>query len=803
MFPKNLFLILTGATLLAAAVIGSIAVQAQSTIPVDQDPDVRMPGTQPKQVSLEDSRRCMNCHAGYNSAVEPGFNWQGSMMAQASRDFLFWATFTVAAQDAHFATNSFNAVDLCERCHFPKGWLEGRSDPPNASAMTGADYDGVSCDFCHRMYDPFFETVNQGVREGNDWLNYWDETNLSQTPSGQAAAQTYSADVLNAGLVKLFNGSPFFVNNKPFSSLYTEAAGGQFFITNDSNKRASFADAQARHRMDYSRFHKSKYFCASCHDVSNSVLANIGANPTEPLPSELYSAFSYFHVERTFSEFMLSAYGQQGGSPGIGPFSPSVFETSLGSNYIARCQDCHMRDVLGRGADKKDAVLRKDESIEHPQSGQPLHDLTGGNIWVPSILASTVSGSPNYDPTNASLLRQGANVLTLDLNQGMGLEPAALLAGVDRSIQQLELAASIEGLNYNSSTGQLQFRVQNQTGHKLISGYPEGRRMYVNIRAYNNGVLIHEVNPYDAVAATLKGLTYTYQPDPLGQLPLPSGLASHETHVDALVYEMKGSSSISGEAQTFHFILVTDRYKDNRIPPKGFDISRAQDRLAHPRWAGADALNYFSSAEYAGGYHQVSLPIAPGADYVEVNLYYQTTSREYNEFLRDEINASPANRTLPSEAYIAQTDPFFAKLKAWGDTMWSLWHHNRDLPGAAPVLMTSTAWGQAPDPGCTAPGVPQNLAASGGNRRVDLSWISGAPGPDGGYNLYYDQAGKLQYIDSVNAGTLKYTDNKLKQKTQYCYVITAWNDCNGNGIYDPGIDMESMPTSPPVCATTR
>ena len=37
-------------------------------------------------VSLEGPGRCMNCHADYNPAVEPGFNWQGSMMAQAARD---------------------------------------------------------------------------------------------------------------------------------------------------------------------------------------------------------------------------------------------------------------------------------------------------------------------------------------------------------------------------------------------------------------------------------------------------------------------------------------------------------------------------------------------------------------------------------------------------------------------------------------------------------------------------------------------------------------------------------------------
>ena len=103
-------------------------------------------------------------------------NYQGSMMAHAAQDFLFWAALTVAAQDSIWATGSPNMTDLCLRCHMPGGWLEGRSDPTNASAMTGTDFDGLQCEFCHRMFDPFFESTYQG-NESNDWLNYWDETN--------------------------------------------------------------------------------------------------------------------------------------------------------------------------------------------------------------------------------------------------------------------------------------------------------------------------------------------------------------------------------------------------------------------------------------------------------------------------------------------------------------------------------------------------------------------------------------------------------------------------------------------------
>jgi len=211
-----------------------------------------------------------------------------------------------------------------------------------------------------------------------------------------------------------------------------------------------------------------------------------------------------------------------------------------------------MRDVVGPGCDKTGVPIRPGESVEHPQSGLPRHDLTGGNVFVSTVLASAVPGSPNYDALNNQLLNQGAAVLTLDLSQGLGLDSAALLDGADRALQQLQRAATIQNLTYDSGSGALSFRIQNQTGHRLISGFPEGRRMFVNVKAYDSvGSLIYEVNPFDADAGTLKGLTqYSYNdPDAtLPALPVPQALnATSETYVDELVYEMHPKSSLTGE----------------------------------------------------------------------------------------------------------------------------------------------------------------------------------------------------------------------------------------------------------------
>lgn len=668
-----------------------MSVYAWTPVAVTNDLLVRLPGTQPGQViDLESDKQCLSCHGGFEMD-----NWKGALMAQASRDPIFWAGLTVAAQDAVWALGTPNAADICVRCHFPQGWLDGRSDPVNASAMRGEDYEGVSCKICHYLYDPFYHETYNGTREGSDWTNYWDE--VGSLPATSAAA-TYSADAEAAAAIVRFDGQSFFSNNVPFSSLYNENAGGQMFLVTHTSgirdgKRASFSDANAKHDMLYSRYHKSKYMCGVCHDISNPALVNLGADGNAPLPSETMPTYSYAHVERTFSEFMLSGYSTNGGMTGVGPYAPDVFSTSHAGNKIATCQDCHFRDLPDGNTAGNSGVVRPGGSTAHPMSGVPEHRMIGGNLWVPYVLASIVPTSPNYDPTNETLLRQGPAALTLDFTQGEALDPFLLLETVNRSAQMLQDSISMTHADYLLSNNTFTVRLQNQTAHKVISGYPEGRRMFLNIKAYVGDDLIYEVNPYDDTIGTLKGLSPGYsQSSP--------ALSSGEEYKDELVYEVHQSSSLLGVNETFHMALATKRYKDNRILPRGFDIAHAADRLCEPVWHGHSDTNYYSvsnyytQAEYQGGYDEITIELPAGTERIEAGLYYQTTSREFIEFLRDEINGTGGTLSGTGAggdpAYIAQSDPWFSGLAAWGDTIWNLWDHNKNVPGAAPVLMTNT-----------------------------------------------------------------------------------------------------------------
>jgi hypothetical protein len=788
-------------SLLAALFLLALPLTAQTS--VKDDPLLRMPGTQPDQgVNLEGSNRCLNCHGGYDTAAEPGFNWKGSMMAQAARDPMWYACLAVAAQDSIWALGNPNATDLCIRCHSPAGWLGGRSEPTNVSALTGDDFDGLSCDFCHTTWDPFFEDTYHGLREGSDWSGYWDEAGNTGPGSGtlsqNEADLTYVEDATLALGIRLLTGQDFFVANRPRYATYDANGSGQFFVSTSSQKRASFADAAARHQMLYSRVHKSKHMCETCHDVSNPVLANLGLSGLPDQSggadqiSEQYSAYSYMHVERTFSEFMSSAYGQPGGAATNPEFQA---QGAPDITWAAKCQDCHMRDVVGVGCNKKGVPVRPDESTEHPESGMPLHDLTGGNVWVSHILASIDPNGPVYDPVNAQILGQGPAVLTLDLSGGQSplSNGPALKAGSDRAAQQLRLAATFTDASYDPATGALTFRVLNNTGHRLISGFPEGRRMFVNVKAYSGGALVWEVNPYDDGAGTLRGLSHPSSP----------ALGPNEVYLDELVYEVHPSSTLTGEDETFHFVLATGRYKDNRIPPKGFDLAIAEERLCAPVDHGDPAPGLFTGAEYAGGYDEVGLSLPAGADGVELTLYYQGTSREYIEFLRDEIAGTAS--TLPSEAYVIQNDPFFDGLRAWGPAIWQLWEHNHGLdgsgvqvPGIVPFAMTELALGDGGGGGggCTAP-VPSLLSAVGGQNVVSLEWSDEHSADPGvvGYRVWYDQAGKSQLVADVGL-TTTYVDSGLTNNIQYCYKVSSLVDADGDGLADCESDMSNI-----LCAT--
>ncbi|MFH1865926.1 MAG: FlgD immunoglobulin-like domain containing protein [Candidatus Eisenbacteria bacterium] len=171
-------------------------------------------------------------------------------------------------------------------------------------------------------------------------------------------------------------------------------------------------------------------------------------------------------------------------------------------------------------------------------------------------------------------------------------------------------------------------RVINETGHKLPSGYPEGRRVWLHVEAFDAlGQTVYESGGYDFSTAEL----------------------THDG--DLKIYEIlpgisPGLATALGQpaGHSFHFVLSDTVFFDNRIPPRGStnaDLIDVQSPIVAHTYADGQ---YWDDTEY-------HLPDT--ADSVHVELYYQTTSKEYIEFLRDANTTNSSGQDL-FDAWVAQ-----------------------------------------------------------------------------------------------------------------------------------------------------
>ncbi|MDH5712190.1 MAG: cytochrome c family protein, partial [Gammaproteobacteria bacterium] len=598
------------------------AVHAALTVPIE----VQMPGTQPGEAgNLESPDKCDNCHQAASPEVNIAHDWRGSMMSHAGRDPIFWATVAIAEQDFD------GAGDLCIRCHTMGGWLAGRSTPTDGSALTAADAaEGVSCDTCHKMTNP--------------------------DNSEHAGVQT----------------APFVANDggTPVEGHYGNA---QLSISGAAAKLGPYADAVPKHQWEQSLFHRSVDFCGSCHDVSNPVVGDLAPNNgaqqalepgtfnglldtvLNPQPIESKAAFNnppykYGVVERTFSEYksgllsqtLVSGYDTlpddlKGGA--IQKAYDAALLAGKGGNYedgSARyfsCQTCHMTPVQGLGANKQGVPTRKD---------LPSHDLTGGNYWIPQVMQY-------MDGKNTLLLGAGLTVA----------ETSGMNAGALRAKSNLENSAA---LSIQGNT----LKVVNLTGHKLISGYPEGRRMWLNIIWKDGaGNVIREDGEYGAMTVNIDvnndgsinagdsvetlldlhdpntkiyevhgAITQEWASKLIAVSPAYAEVAVAFDRITGAVTHTVGD--VAGQTpltyhETFHFALNNKVVKDNRIPPYGMDYDESVKRNILPvpasQYGGAvsgGAFNYWDD-------FQLNPP--PGAASAEIKLMYQPTSWEYIQFL--------------------------------------------------------------------------------------------------------------------------------------------------------------------------
>ena len=515
--------------------------------------DLFLPGTQPEQLEddLTSISVCRNCHADYSSIVdqapeiEPWTGWQGSMMAQAGRDPLFYAALDIANADAA------GGGEYCLRCHMSRGWLNGRSTPTDGSAMTADDLEGVQCTTCHRLVDPVY-------KEG-----------LSPTRD----------QVVLAGITATIT----ITGNSVLAIDPQDYRRGPFDIVADLELDPHRTNG-ARETLP-SPYHQDANFCGSCHDITNPVLSWDEVRQSywpNDLDTPAPDLDQLFPIERTFSEWRLSDYNSPEG----------IYAPQFGGNktHVSTCQDCHMRDVTGVGA------VFFSSPIAPVRDDLPMHDLTGANTWVPQIIPMhpVFSATFTADPSRAE----------------------ALAAGIERSRYMLQNAASLLAARYGD---QLMVTVINQTGHKLPSGYVEGRRMWLQVEGYDaEGTLIYSSGAYDEASGELHG----YHADPT--------LKVYESE-QGLTPEWANELGLPA-GPSFHFILNNVIVSDNRIPPRGFDFDVFAAVGAAPVSDSQPDPTLYGDGQY---WDTTVYTLPPEVVTGTVRLMYQVASKDYVEFLRD------------------------------------------------------------------------------------------------------------------------------------------------------------------------
>ncbi len=333
---------------------------------------------------------------------------------------------------------------------------------------------------------------------------------------------------------------------------------------------------QPPHEWEFSPYHVASDICGTCHNITNPVLTLIDENGVDTgLP---------YPIERTFSEWQESDYAAP----------------TSGGGSLQSCQSCHMPDATDGPVYA--CVFEETDRVDD----LGVHRFVGGNTWVPEVLQGeypALGRSDAFDATIAwasDLLQNRSAIVEL-------IAPPSAVAGAD-----LDIAV----------------RVTNLSGHKLPTGYPEGRRMWLNVTARDaEGDLIWESGAYDSLTGDLDH-------DPQVKI----------YHVEAGVWDLGGTGECDTEdamgSPQFHFVLNNCYAVDNRIPPLGFtgggNIEIQPVGYTYPEtFPGSGVLVNYDLTDYQIPLPaEVALPIT-----LEARLFYQTVSKDYIEFLRDEAVA--------------------------------------------------------------------------------------------------------------------------------------------------------------------
>lgn len=275
--------------------------------------------------------------------------------------------------------------------------------------------------------------------------------------------------------------------------------------------------------------------CATCH--------NLNIEPVTPTGEEIAGA-EHFAEQATYTEWQQSSFNSDGIS----------------------CQNCHM-PVL-----EQEVRIAQTALEERPNFAE--HTFLGANTVMQDMFenfAEELGINPEIDFTEAK----------------------------ERNRDFLKTSAQITVVPGTSSSDSLNFDVfvDNQTGHKLPSGY-HSRRVYLHVEVFNeNGETVFESGEIRD-DGSIVGVDEDVNPD------------TYEPHYDIITdsTQVQVYQSIVGDVnddRTHSLLSGTQFLKDNRLLPNGYDKDAVANSTEFAESFGTFG-NAVADANFIGGQDTVS-----------------------------------------------------------------------------------------------------------------------------------------------------------------------------------------------------
>lgn len=253
---------------------------------------------------------------------------------------------------------------------------------------------------------------------------------------------------------------------------------GQYIVADDSIIRGPYAVSHATHQNTYEAWISDSKLCGTCHTFVSPVV--------ERRDLSGMGMGVGFPEQTTYLEWEASVFSRPGGKA---------------------CKDCHLPEDMGPVA-----------ANEQPRPDRSNHGIAGANTFLLDAIDFLYPD--------------------LDIAQQLAVGRSRIRA-VLRTAARLELIDP-PAMVQRGQAVPLHLRLTNLSGHKLPSGYPEGRQMYVTARsstlAWERGTNL------DATSG-----------EPID--PVEKYEARHGIHDFGLSH---------------HLALADTIFFDNRLPPEGF-----------------------------------------------------------------------------------------------------------------------------------------------------------------------------------------------------------------------------------------